>query len=175
VKTLSVVVPLGYRNRYVFLKMRPFMFSLALPLVSAVAINVASSGGNATSGRQYGFLHEDINNSGDGGIYAELIRNRAFQYSDQYPLTLDGWRPVGNAKLETNRVNKPLSDALPVSVNVSPRKSNCTARKNTPGGGSIGLLNEGWWGMAVEEKKYTVASGSTVATKVSSLLSCGAT
>ncbi|KAI6784903.1 uncharacterized protein J7T54_007997 [Emericellopsis cladophorae] len=133
--------------------MRSFILSLALPLANAFTINVASSGGNATSGKQYGFLHEDINNSGDGGIYAELIRNRAFQYSDSYPLSLDGWRPVGNAKLNTSRLDEPLSDALPVSVNVSPRK--CTPRGNAAGNGNIGLLNEGYWGMAVEEKTYT--------------------
>jgi alpha-L-arabinofuranosidase len=27
----------------------------------------------------YGMMHEDINHSGDGGIYAELLTNRAFQ------------------------------------------------------------------------------------------------
>lgn len=49
--------------------------------VQAVTINVASSGGNATSPYQYGIMFEDINNSGDGGVYAELIQNRAFQGS----------------------------------------------------------------------------------------------
>lgn len=47
----------------------------------AVTISVASSGGNATSPYQYGLMFEDINNSGDGGVYAELIQNRAFQGS----------------------------------------------------------------------------------------------
>lgn len=34
---------------------------------------------NATSPYLYGIMHEDINHSGDGGIYAEMIANRAFQ------------------------------------------------------------------------------------------------
>lgn len=44
-----------------------------------VSFTVGSTGGNATSPYQYGLMFEDINNSGDGGVYAELIQNRAFQ------------------------------------------------------------------------------------------------
>lgn len=53
--------------------------ALAVGCVSAVEVTVKSSGGNATSPYQYGLMFEDINNSGDGGVYAELIQNRAFQ------------------------------------------------------------------------------------------------
>lgn len=137
--------------------------------VLAVDITVSSSGGNATSGHQYGFLHEvstpsfrighilmhylqDINNSGDGGIYAELLRNRAFQYSDNYPVSLSGWRSVHGAALSLSTLEVPLSDALPVSVNVAP--GNCTRTKNNVTA-SIGLLNEGYWGMDVKQQTYT--------------------
>lgn len=37
--------------------------------VAAVTLSVASSGGNATSGYQYGLMFEDINHGGDGGMY----------------------------------------------------------------------------------------------------------
>jgi alpha-N-arabinofuranosidase len=113
----------------------------------AVDITVKGSGGNATSGQQYGFLHEDINNSGDGGIYAELIRNRAFQYSDAYPVNTDGYRSVNGAKLTLSRLDEPLSDALPVSLNV--RGSKCSNAT------TVGFLNEGYWGMDVKKQKYT--------------------
>jgi alpha-N-arabinofuranosidase len=113
----------------------------------AVDITVKGSGGNATSGQQYGFLHEDINNSGDGGIYAELIRNRAFQYSDAYPVNTDGYRSVNGAKLTLSRLDEPLSDALPVSLNV--RGSKCSNAT------TVGFLNEGYWGMDVKKQKYS--------------------
>lgn len=45
----------------------------------AVNFTVKSTGGNATSPYAYGLMFEDINNSGDGGVYAELVQNRAFQ------------------------------------------------------------------------------------------------
>ncbi|KAH7318203.1 alpha-N-arabinofuranosidase A [Stachybotrys elegans] len=113
----------------------------ATQVLSALAldIDVSSEGGNATSGHQYGFLHEDINNSGDGGIYAELIRNRAFQYSDAFPVSLDGWRPVDDSTLDLTLPEPPLSDVLPYAVQVK----------------GVGLQNEGFWGMDVRPQKYT--------------------
>lgn len=116
---------------------------------SAVDITVTTSGdvGNATSGHQYGFLHEDINNSGDGGIYAELIRNRAFQFSPRFPVSLDGWRSINGANLRLNRNDtEPLSDALPVSVRISGSNSSSD---------EIGFENEGYWGMDVKRQTYT--------------------
>ncbi|KAK7209112.1 hypothetical protein V2G26_016290 [Clonostachys chloroleuca] len=109
-------------------------------------IKVGASGGNATSGHQYGFLHEDINNSGEGGIYAELIRNRAFQYSDKFPVSLDAWHSFNNANLALNRLDTPLSKALPVSVTVSPGSNSS---------GAAGLFNDGFWGIDVRQQAYT--------------------
>ena len=36
----------------------------------------------------YGIFFEDINHAADGGLYAELIRNRSLEFSDREP---DGW------------------------------------------------------------------------------------
>lgn len=38
---------------------------------------------NVTARSLYGIMHEDISHSGDGGIYAELLINRAFQGGSQ--------------------------------------------------------------------------------------------
>lgn len=37
---------------------------------------------NATAPYLYGWMFEDINHSGDGGLYGELLTNRAFDGSD---------------------------------------------------------------------------------------------
>ena len=34
--------------------------------------------GAAVSPSMYGIFYEDINHAGDGGLYAELVRNRSF-------------------------------------------------------------------------------------------------
>lgn len=112
---------------------------LSLPLlagaVSAVTLSVATSGGNTTSGYQYGLMFEDINHSGDGGCYAELIQNRALQGSELDPTTLTPWTAVGSAELALDTSSSPLSSALPTSVRV-------TASAD----GKVGLKNPGWWG-----------------------------
>ena len=50
----------------------------------------APAGGKAISNELIGIFFEDINNSADGGLYAELIQNGAFEFS---PVERDGWGP----------------------------------------------------------------------------------
>ena len=127
------------------------MFSihlLVIPLLADIAnainLSVASSGGNASSPLTYGLMFEDINHSGDGGIYAELIQNRAFQGSTEYPSTLTPWVAVGNAVLTLQNTSVPLSSALPVSVNVA----------SSAKGSTIGIQNPGWWGIDIAPQTY---------------------
>lgn len=86
---------------------------------------------------------QEINHCGDGGLYAELIRNRAFQGSTTYPANLDAWMPVDASLLALSKLDVPLSAALPTSVNVKGSE------------GTVGLTNVGWWGIEVKEQKYT--------------------
>ncbi|KAJ5085108.1 hypothetical protein N7532_009879 [Penicillium argentinense] len=119
---------------------------LLLPLLAscsaAVTISVAKSGGNATTNLQYGAMEEEINHCGEGGLYAELIRNRAFQGSTKYPSSLDAWTAVGGSSLSLQNLTDPLSSALPTSVRVK-------------GSGTAGLTNAGFWGIDVRPQKYT--------------------
>ncbi|KAI9037472.1 alpha-L-arabinofuranosidase A [Aspergillus affinis] len=120
---------------------------LLLPLLAAcsaaVKITVAKSGGNVTSDLQYGIMEEEINHCGEGGLYAELIRNRAFQGGSRYPSTLDAWIPLDGSTLALKNLSQPLSSALPTSVNVKGSR------------GKAGLTNLGWWGIDVKKQKYT--------------------
>lgn len=43
----------------------------------------------------YGIFFEDINYAADGGLYAELIKNRSFEF----PQNFMGWKTFGNVKL----------------------------------------------------------------------------
>jgi alpha-L-arabinofuranosidase len=113
--------------------------SIFASLGTAVKLTVSATGGNATSPLQYGIMFEDISHSGDGGIYAELIQNRAFQGN---PSSVYPWEPVGNATLSLTTTS-PISAALPTSIQVH--------AANT---GTIGLKNPGWWGIDVKPQKY---------------------
>ena len=89
--------------------------------------------------------HQDINNSGDGGIYAELIQNRAFQYSHNYSVSTAHYFPINAASLSIVNSSLPLSKALPASMRVA-APANCS--------GSIGFKNEGYWGIDVRVQPY---------------------
>lgn len=99
-------------------------------------------------------MHEAIGNSGDGGIYAEMIRNRTFQgsrFADNdivpYGPTLVGWRAVGGVDIGLSII-RPFSDALPTVLQI-------TIPWNATG--QVGILNEGWWGMDVRPQTYNAS------------------
>ncbi|GLB43574.1 putative alpha-L-arabinofuranosidase C-terminus [Lyophyllum shimeji] len=91
----------------------------------------------------YGYMWEDINHSGDGGLYAELLQNRAFQ--GVIPGTqnaLNAWQPYNGAFLSVTSKTKGVSDALPNSLQVRiPKVVN----------GPIGFENTGFWGIKVQQ------------------------
>ncbi|CAL5867144.1 uncharacterized protein PFLUO_LOCUS1356 [Penicillium psychrofluorescens] len=118
------------------------LLSLLASCSAAYQISVAKSGGNATTNLQYGVMEEEINHCGEGGLYAELIRNRAFQGSKTYPSSLDAWVPIRGSSLALKNLSDPLSSALPTSVRVS-------------GIGQSGFTNLGFFGIDVRPQKYS--------------------
>lgn len=102
----------------------------------------------------YGVFYEDINYSADGGLYAELIENRSFEYY-----------PILNGALDSRRRGYLLKPLFPwekverqgavceLSVtNTSPLNSHNTnyVKVNiTQGGGEAGLRNRGYDGIPV--------------------------
>ena len=102
----------------------------------------------AVSPTLYGLMTEEINYSYDGGLYAELVRNRTFR-SDWSGIL--NWFLIekGNASAKVSIDNRDgPSAALPNSAKLEVTKADA----NSP----AGLLNEGYWGMAVRPNtKYT--------------------
>ncbi|KKY23468.1 putative alpha-l-arabinofuranosidase a [Phaeomoniella chlamydospora] len=114
---------------------------LGAATATTVSLSVGSSGGSAVSPLQYGLMFEDINHSGDGGIYAELVQNRAFQGAT----TVSPFTAVGSATLSLTNTTVPLSSALPQSMEVTSTGKN----------GTVGFANSGWWGIEVKPQTYT--------------------
>src|ERR1700747_3064407 len=89
----------------------------------------------------YGLMTEEINHSYDGGLYPELIRNRAFMDDSYGP---HGWVLVeqGNAQASM-RLDKSTgpSTAIPRSLKVAIRTADA---KN-----QAGVANTGYWGMGI--------------------------
>jgi alpha-L-arabinofuranosidase len=108
----------------------------AAPATLTVALDQP---GHAISPMLYGIFFEDINCSADGGIYAEMVRNRNFEDSDKP----EWWEAVGDSAA---RVELSVDSAQPVSPK-NPASLRVTIAK--AGGGRVGVANNGFWGMAV--------------------------
>ncbi|KAE8363236.1 glycoside hydrolase superfamily [Aspergillus caelatus] len=122
--------------------------------VAALTLDIASSGGNQSSPLLYGLLYEDIYHSGDGGLYGEMIRNRAFQGSTSngaanLDRNTDYWHPIGGVSLAIDTSSPVLSSSLPYQL-----------RMDVPAGttGTVGFYNEGFWGFDVDASKDYIAS-----------------
>ena len=101
----------------------------------------------------YGLMTEEINFSYDGGLYAEMVRNRTFHDGRNEPaywyLIQDG---TAQASITMDPMNGP-SDALPMSLRLD--------IKNADANNQAGVLNEGYWGYALQP--HTVYKGSLYA------------
>lgn len=86
----------------------------------------------------YGLFFEDINYAADGGLYAEMVKNRSFEF----PQALMGWESYGDVSV---RDDGPF-DRNPHYVRLAPAGH---------GHKSTGLSNEGFFGVAFREgEKY---------------------
>lgn len=102
-------------------------------------LTISDKSTNNSSPLLQGLIFEDINRCGDGGLYGELLNNRAFQGVLDYKPSLDNYEGINEAT-DLELVNEPLSDALQYSMKVS----------------EGGFVNRGYWGVKVKEgEKYT--------------------
>ena len=83
----------------------------------------------------YGIFFEDINYGADGGLYAEMIKNRSFEF----PQSLLGWTSFGNVEVRTD------DPAFPNNPHY--------VRLSYPGHDEkrTGLDNEGFFGVSVKQ------------------------
>ena len=115
--------------------------------------------GASVSPKLYGLMTEEINHSYDGGLYAELIRNRIFKDN---PDTPEGWSMVqdGGGKgtmqlMGANPANVP-GDQRRNSINGS--LTTCLKLTVENAGTRVGIANEGFWGIPVRPQTTYKAS-----------------
>lgn len=104
----------------------------------------------AISDMLIGIFFEDINYAADGGIYAELVQNRDFEYS---PADKEGRDPAWNSRkawtLKGNGATFGIDTVRPIHVN----NPHYAVLGTT--GTSAALVNEGWGGIPLaKNKKY---------------------
>lgn len=110
---------------------------------SALLTVDAARPGPAINPTQFGAFMEEINHSGDGGLYGELIRNRDLKEDPSAPVYWSTYNTSGSQdsiKLDTTPADA-LNSANPVSLELS--------IGSIGPGGSVGVSNNGYWGIPV--------------------------
>jgi alpha-N-arabinofuranosidase len=98
----------------------------------------------------FGLFFEDINFAADGGLYAEMIKNRSFEFDKP----LMGWDQPNSKRLS---LNKQSGFALPINALENKTNPNfCRVQVNDDKG--YALINEGFRGMGVKkDAKYNLS------------------
>lgn len=98
----------------------------------------------------FGLFFEDINFAADGGLYAEMIKNRSFEFDKP----LMGWEQPNTKRSSLN-----MKSGAATPINISENKSNanfCRVLINDDKG--YALINEGFRGMGVKkDAKYNLS------------------
>jgi len=95
----------------------------------------------------YGLMTEELNHSYDGGLYAELIRNRAFLNDARTPAHWSAVHEDGSASAIALDRQQPLNTTLPASLRLEVTSASRTA--------PAGVANAGYWGIPVKpETRY---------------------
>lgn len=107
----------------------------------------------------YGLFFEDINYGADGGLYAELVQNRSFEYhprSKPEQTALYAWEPIARSGATVNLL---VATSSPLNTN-NPHYLDLTLT----GTGNGGVANLGFGGIAVTAAaRYDVALFGRVA------------
>jgi alpha-L-arabinofuranosidase len=155
---------------YLFKMSRPFKSRRAAALWSALLLLLGTAPlpaqttatvtvqvnqpGAVVSSNLFGIFFEEINFAGEGGIYAEMVRNRSLKNS----ANPDFWTLLTNGTATgtmTVDYSQPLNTNKPCSLNLT----------MSGGKGGLGAANAGFWGMSLQAgatydlKFYALAAG----------------
>ncbi|AYD49407.1 alpha-N-arabinofuranosidase [Arachidicoccus soli] len=135
--------------RVLLLMAAAFILHTGFSQTPVITLNLANANKNV-SPRLYGLMTEEINHSYDGGLYAELIRNRIFKDSKT---ELEGWSLVKESPSEKASIKligaeeqvpnderrNALNGAMQACLRLTVEKTD----------GRVGIANEGYWGIPV--------------------------
>ncbi len=102
--------------------------------------------GKSISPDLMGIFFEDINYAADGGLYAELVQNRSFEYRATEQLN---WNPMTAWELTTRdggRGSLQIADAVPLH----PHNPYYVVVETQEPGAGVGLVNSGFDGIAIQ-------------------------
>lgn len=119
-----------------------------------IKITVDAAEDKEPIGALYGIFFEDINHAADGGLYVEMVQNRAFEFS---PIDNKGYRPL--TAWEKIEKDGNADWFITTQESVSKDNPNHLVLSVTAEGGKVGIRNHGYQdGMffeALEEYRFS--------------------
>ena len=135
-----------------------FAVNQAVSQSPVITLDLAKPGDNV-SPMLYGLMTEEINHAYDGGLYAELIRNRIFKDNNTSP---EGWSLVqDNPSSEASIKLIGAEDHVPNDERrnaINGALSACLRLTVEKADGRVGIANEGYWGIPVKPSTTYSAS-----------------
>jgi alpha-N-arabinofuranosidase len=83
-------------KRSIFLSAMTIAVASATAIADNTVVLQADKPGARVQPTMYGIFFEDINYAADGGLYAEMVKNRSFEF----PYALTGWTPFGTIEVK---------------------------------------------------------------------------
>jgi alpha-N-arabinofuranosidase len=127
----------------------------ALQAKDAMTVTVqAGEEGRAISPDLIGVFFEDLNHAGDGGLYAELIQNRSFEYRASEQPTWNNLSFWSLTKTDGNKGGVAIEDASPVH----PNNPHYAVLELEPPAGRVAISNVGYDGVSVQAgERYEIS------------------
>jgi alpha-L-arabinofuranosidase len=125
-------------NRLFFSALLCFITS-GVSLLAATVTVAVDRPGPAINPAMWGVFFEDINFGADGGLYAEMVKNRGFEF----PEPLMGWSKINPSKARgeiTVQTDRPFNPDNPRYIRI-----------RSEGTALLGVSNEGFRGMGVRQ------------------------
>jgi alpha-L-arabinofuranosidase len=123
-----------------------FVMLTAMQLSAQVKLSIdLNNTGARISPVHYGVFFEDINLAADGGLYAELIKNRSFEdYESTDPWIITNYSgAVSSMSVDTaNLLNSAQRKALKLAISSLPYENSLTR-----------LINKGYWGLKINKNE----------------------
>lgn len=141
----------SFKNVFLALGLSAFTVPYTNAQTPKLTLDLAKPGA-AVSQMLYGLMTEEINHSYDGGLYAELIRNRIFKDNPTKP---EGWSLVNEDTVNSKAAIKLIAatqDNVPLDERrhaINGALQTCLRLTVEKAGGRVGVANEGYWGIPV--------------------------
>ncbi len=151
-------------NRILLLLLIGLGISMALPMNAQKATELKVIANKPVADIQptmWGIFFEDINFAADGGIYAEMIKNRSFEFN----APLMGWI---QPKSDRHSLNEKSGRAIVVKE--GEKVNQHFARINVKNDQGYELINEGFRGMGIKEgAQYNLTFDASVTNGISAI------